>query len=499
MSAKNTHSTSLFDLVNSLSTNEKRYFKLFTANSSGDKNYQKLFNAIGQEKISDKKALKKRMSHTTMNVSYEKKYLQKILMRALRNFHEDSSSEIILHQTLTDIEILFNKQNYELCLALVKNAMPIAEENEHFTMLLQLLKWLRRIMIRRGQYDEVARQNKVITEKERFCLRMLENQLEYKDIQAQFLALLSQKGNARHTAEMEDFKKLIRNPILKDEKLALSHGAKLLFFDCWSWYYQHTLQVEKAYELCHRMVRYLESQPDKILLHPQSYMSALSSLANRCTNFGKYDEALTVIEKMEKMHEIRGLKIPKSLQTEILTFSVERRLMIYGFNREFKKGIEWFHKTKAEVDRNRKALRPTFLSMYNQLAALCFLHNGDYDNALKHLRIVLDEVDDKQRSDTFLYAHMLHIMTHFELKNYQLLPYLIKSVQRFGKSRNFIQQTVSLFLKMFSELYKKNDKKSVQAILALYYPKFEKLNKVNSESVIMGTIDLSYWMEQKMK
>src|ERR1043165_3205658 len=120
MSEKNTPNDSLFDLLNSLSTNEKRYFKLFTSNSSGDKNYQKLFNAIEQEKITDKKALKKRMGSTGMNVSYEKKYLQKILMRSLRNFHEDSSSEIILHQTLTDIEILFNKQQYDLCMALIK-------------------------------------------------------------------------------------------------------------------------------------------------------------------------------------------------------------------------------------------------------------------------------------------------------------------------------------------------------------------------------------------
>jgi tetratricopeptide (TPR) repeat protein len=384
-------------------------------------------------------------------------------------------------------------------MALIKAAMPVAEENEHFTMLLQLLKWLRRIMIRKGQYDEVAKQNASITAKEKYCLAMLDNQLEYKDIQAQFLALLSQKGNARHEAEMDDFKRLIKSPYLKDEKKALTYGARLLYFDCWSWYYQHTLQVQEAYLLCKRMVKYIEENPDKMILHPQAYMAGLSSLANRCTNIEKFDEALKVIEKMEHMHEIKGLKIPKSLQTEILTFSVERRLMIYGFDRQFKKGIEWYEKTKGDVERNKKALRPTFLSMYHQLAALCYVHNGDYDKALKHLRTVLDEVDDRQRSDTFLYSHMLHIITHFELKNYQLLPYLIKSVQRFAKSRNFIQQTVVQFLKMFGELSKHNSKKQMQEILRAYYPKFAELNKENSESVIIGTIDLQYWIEQKLK
>ncbi len=186
-------SNSLSDLIHTLSTNEKRYFKIFTANSSGDKNYRKLFNAIESEKISDKKELKKRMSHTTMNVSYEKKYLQKILMRALRNFHEDSSSEIMLHQTLIDIEILFNKQHYDLCLSLVKHAMQVGEENEQFALLIQLLKWQRKIMIRKGQYSEVGKQNKILVAKERDFLNKLLNVLEYKDVQAQFLTLLAQK------------------------------------------------------------------------------------------------------------------------------------------------------------------------------------------------------------------------------------------------------------------------------------------------------------------
>ncbi len=488
----------LSELVRSLSTNEKRYFKLFTANSSGDKNYQKLFRAIEHEGIVDKKELKERMSHTTMNVSYERAYLQKILMRSLRNFHEEASSEISLHHTLIDIEILFNKQHYDLCFALIKTAIALAEENEHFTMMLHLLKWQRRIMIRRGMYAEVARQNADLIKREREYLEKLDNLASYKDIQAQFLALLAQKGNARQQDEMHGFRQIIKSPYLKNESMALSHQARLLFYDCWSWYYQHTLQVHKAYETCKRMVKYLEDNPEKIKLHPQSYMAVLSSLANRCSNLNYYKEALTTIEKMERMHEIKGLKISKSLQTEILTFSVERRLMIYGFSRDFKRAIAWYEETKAEIEKNKKALRPTFQSMYHQLIALSYVHDGQFDEALKHLRIVLDEVDDKQRSDTFLYAHMLHIMTHYELKNHQLLPYLLKAMQRFAKSRNFKQESVAFFIKLFSELNKHRGKDEEKQIIKKHLPMVKKLNRMDSDGVILGTIDLRFWMEGKL-
>lgn len=489
----------LYDLIHSLSTNEKRYFKLFTADTLGDKNYQKLFTAIAAGKISDKKELKKSMGHTTMNVSYEKKYLQKILMRALRNFHEDSSSEIALHQILIDVEILFNKQHYDISFAIVKKSLALAEENEQYPLLLQLLKWYRKILIRKGLYTQVAEENEYISKKERDCLSRLENLNQYKNIQAQMLALIGRKGNARNEKEILEFKKIMKQPLLKKESLAVSYGAKILFFESWNWFYQHSFQIEKAYQNSIRTLTFIESHPEKIKLQPQTYMAALSGLVSRCINLNKYDEAIKVIEKLERMKEMPGIHIPKSLHTEILSFALERRLMIYGFNRDFKKGIDLYEKTKDEIDKHKKSIRQTFFSMYHELIGLCFVHTKQYEKALSHLRILMDDTEDKQRSDTFLYAHLLHIITHFELKNYQLLPYLTKSVQRFAKSRGFTQETVSLFLKMFNELAKKNSKKEIVQIVTSYRPKFKTLSKSNADDVIQGTIDLDYWMEGKIK
>lgn len=52
---------------------------------------------------------------------------------------------------------------------------------------------------------------------------------------------------------------------------------------------------------------------------------------------------------------------------------------------------------------------------------------------------------------------------------------------------------------MFTELSKKNSKKEVQEIVKTYLPKFKAINKINADSVIIGTIDLEFWMEEKMK
>ena len=105
----------LSDLVKSLSVNEKRYFALMQKEDSKSKNYIKLFDAVNQQ-VETKKIIAK-FSGTKMNVSYEKSYLIKILLKSLRNFHESSSIDTIIYQALFDIEILLDKKLYVFCLA----------------------------------------------------------------------------------------------------------------------------------------------------------------------------------------------------------------------------------------------------------------------------------------------------------------------------------------------------------------------------------------------
>jgi hypothetical protein len=55
-----------------------------------------------------------------MNVSYEKNYLKKMILRALRNFNEDLTDNLTALQTLIDLEILFNKKLYDRAYKLSK-------------------------------------------------------------------------------------------------------------------------------------------------------------------------------------------------------------------------------------------------------------------------------------------------------------------------------------------------------------------------------------------
>src|ERR1700679_355236 len=106
----------LLNLIQSLSANEKRYFALFSPGTTGSQNYRKLFKALETETSYNSGVIKEKLGPSCMNIAYEKSYLQKMLLRSLRNFYDESTDELTLLSALINIEVLFNKQQYALCI-----------------------------------------------------------------------------------------------------------------------------------------------------------------------------------------------------------------------------------------------------------------------------------------------------------------------------------------------------------------------------------------------
>ena len=136
-------STELHDLIKSLTKSEKRFFKLHSALQSGDKNYLRLFEAIDKQKVYDEEGLKQFFAKETFikHLPSEKNHLYKLILKALRAFHAESSVSGILKQEIKNIEILYSKALYTECNKLLHRAKRIARENERFYYWFELLNW----------------------------------------------------------------------------------------------------------------------------------------------------------------------------------------------------------------------------------------------------------------------------------------------------------------------------------------------------------------------
>jgi tetratricopeptide (TPR) repeat protein len=144
-------------------------------------------------------------------------------------------------------------------------------------------------------------------------------------------------------------------------------------------------------------------------------------------NYQKFNDTIQVFEKF-----IETPVIQQNRNNLIQTFIY---LNIARLNKHFMEGtfseglelVPYIEEKLAEyeiyMDRHR------VLVFYYKIASLYF-GSGDFDKSIDYLNKIINWKVDL-RTDLQCYARLLHLIAHYELGNFDLLEYLLKSVYRF--------------------------------------------------------------------
>ena len=487
-------------LINSLSVNEKRYFSLFSSVSPGEQNFKKLFKVLDGETAYDSKKTRQKLGHTRMNIAYEKGYLQKAILKSLRNYNEDATDEIALHATLIDIEILFNKQQYQLALNLIKKALRDAERKEKFAFQLQLIGWEKRCMIRMGEYEYFEKQFAQSLNREQELIALLENFSQYRTLQYYMLALVSRKGNVTRAGDRKKFDAIMKHPLMKSVALAKSFLAKLLYYEILINGYHHNIQLKEAYQTNKQVLQLFEQNPERIAQNPQAYYSFVSNYFNRALALDKMEQANVAIGKIEWLINTFSGSMPASQQTEMKVTLIERKLIYFIFTANYKMAADYAESLLPEVEKSKTGFRQAFYVIFYFYTSLSFFHLKNFEKALDYQRKIMDGFDDAVRMDFVFMTHILHFFTHFELKHYSMLPYLQKSIQRFMQTRRLGSKANHIILRFFAELIKATGDAQKTGATMLHFRKLLlPFKNDHSQNLVLETLDLLNWMEGKGK
>ena len=490
----------LTDLINSLSTNEKRYFTLFSSISPGEQNFKKLFKALDGEPGYDSKVINQKLGNTRMNIAYEKAYLQKMLLKSMRNYNEDGTTEISIHNSLIDIEVLFNKQQYDLALVFIKKAIRDAESKERFALLLQLMGWEKRCMMRLGRYVDLEKQYIKGGKKESEIIALLENASQYRALQYYVLSVVSLKGNVTRASDKKKLAAVIKHPLMKSADRAKSFYAKMIYYEILTNWYHHGFELKKAYTTTRKVLQLFEKNAKWIDQNPQAYFSFIGNYFNRALALDEMKEAKEAIDKIERLINTFETKLPVSQIKEMRATLIERKLIYFVFTFDYKKAAHLAESLIPEIEKPKAGYRQGFYVIFYFYASLSFFHLKNFEKALTYQRKIIDQFDDTVRMDFVLMTHVLHFLTHYELKHNSMLAYLLKSVQRFMLTRGLGNKANKTILEFFGELNKaSNNPQKTKDVIANYHAQLLPYKNDHSQNVVMETLDLLKWMEAKLK
>src|SRR6218665_922920 len=294
-------SDNLFKLIKSLSKSEKGYFKKY-ANfhvRNDQNNYTRIFDAIdAQSEYDEKRLVKKFAGERLVNqFAVAKNYLYEMVLESLEAYHKNSTTEI--RSILNRIEILVDKGLHSQAKKLLKKAKEMAITHEKLTYIPEIN--LMEQSIYRMQYNvgDLKDNSDNLIEEIEICAMKIKNMAEYESLKNRLYLQRIEMGVLRNEREIKSYDWVLKSPLLKNEKQALSVNAKILYYELYASYYNYIEDSEKCYEFSSKLIQLIGSNTEVIETNVNFPTHFLYRHSIQCYNMGKYHEALEYISKME--------------------------------------------------------------------------------------------------------------------------------------------------------------------------------------------------------
>ncbi len=490
----------LFRLIKSLSKAEKRYFKLFAGRNTvnGKKEYVALFDAIDQQKEYDEEKLALKFEGSTFDHSpaIAKNRLYETVLKSLHAFHAESSIGVELQRLLHYVEILFNKSLYDESRKILNKAHRIATKYEKHAFLLEITKWEKRMM----EKDSYSGQNiddvMSALHEDKLLIDKLKNYSDFWNIKSRLILLLNKRGKVRDTKEMENFKTVIDNILLNNEENALSYESRYLYFQIYSAYYFGTGDYENSYNYIRKHLELIEDHSEIFKEEPNKYFSALSNIIYLCAQLGKFNEIPKYLAKLKAISS-DNVKMTEDLAIKLFSSVYSAELSLYLQTGEFDKSIKLVDEIKSGLEKYEGKISKLREAYFRFSIAQVYFATGEYSKAIKWINLLLNDhsIDDSQ--DIHCIARIFNLIIHLEAGNDDLVPYTMRSTQRYLEKRNRIYRFESIFLSFLNKLLKANDSTEKRESFQALRKELVGISKDPFEKSVFEYFDFISWVEGK--
>ncbi|HSN60730.1 MAG TPA: hypothetical protein VLR49_07335, partial [Ferruginibacter sp.] len=428
----NRSTDALFQLINSLEKSEKRNFKLFVKrNSSSDelKSIQ-LFDAL--DKMNDYNEavlLKKNPSISKVQLSNLKAQLYKQILSSLRIIKDEVNIDLQLNELMAYARILYNKGLYLQSLKSLDKLKELAKANNQLTYLQQVLffeKNIEALYITRSMQN---RANQLTQESDAVNETLLKvNKLS--NLSLQLYSWYIQHGHARNAGDVKSINEYFEANLPPDVDDAKSFYEKLYLHQSYCWYAFIRLDFVQYYRQCQKWVDVFEQYPEMLPVETASYIKGMHNLMSAHFDLRNELKMAASIKKFEHFARTKAVKQNPNNRILVYQYLYTARLNYHFLQGSFDKGLRmvpFLEKMLKQYGQYLDAHR--VLVFYYKIASLYF-GSGNSSRAIDYLNRIINNKADL-RTDLQCYARLLHLIAHYELGNFDLLEYLIKSVYRF--------------------------------------------------------------------
>lgn len=493
----------LFELIKSLSKSEKRYFKLHVSrhSSGGNNNYTLLFDyldKIGQYSESEIIGYFKNEPFLN-NFSITKRRLYDQIITSLNGYHSTNSVDAQLYKMLQGATILYNKALYSQATKLLYSASKLAEKHERHSILLEIGQQQQRLVETKHYSSVKTEEVEELQNRSNIAIQQLQIQTELWFTKSKLFMELNTKGRTpddRYRNQLEEY----HNQINEQCRTAvLSVSNTYLYNHIEAAYYFAINDFDKSMIHLTNNIQLLENNLFLLEEFPNYYFGTLSNAVYVAEKINQPKQADALLGKIKTFPSRYNLPLSDDLTLKMFLSSSSIELSILTARGEFTTAQEIIPVVESGLK-----LHAGKIPLQKQLYfAYTFagIHIGlnDFSGGLKWINTILNTPNMDRNEEIVAYTHILNLIIHLELKNDQLLPYALKSTQRFLKTRNRLHTFEQIILQFISgfKSYKQLDQQEAWEKLYGELQKFHTTNEPEFQKM-KAYFDFETWAKSKL-
>ena len=232
---------------------------------------------------------------------------------------------------------------------------------------------------------------------------------------------------------------------------------------------------------------------------PALYMRGLAYTLTSAFNIKDKKVFETYIDIFEQFEKEYQAKLNPLSQTLLFMYISTARMNRHFLMETYDEGVKLVPKIQRRLKKYAPILDVHRTMVFQYKIAYLYMGNGDYNKALDSLNIIINLEAGHLREDLQSYARIMQVVSHYELGNMKLLPYLIKSNYRFLNKVKELNKMQKACLDFFNNIINKPDKSAEQKEFKSFCSELKKISKDPYEKRSFLYLDMLSWAERKMK
>lgn len=491
-----TPSTELFDLIRSLTKQEKRYYKMYTTLSGGKTNkYLLLFDAIDAQNEYDEQKLKKKFKDEAFVRQFHviKNYLYGLILKSLRNYHANSAEDKY-HSLLRDAQILYDKGLQKQSGKLLAKAKRTAEKDERFLQLLDIHRWEHLIIHQENNTDRLETYISEEVQEEMKLIERYQDLLRFQLLNDKYFIRYWRSGIARDKEQREAYNSLMDEPFYEDENAPLSVESRFYQLNAHYTRYFCTGQLQQAHDSIAKAAELLDAEdPDK-KRYLAKYISALNNLYIVQKELAKPDEALKTLRQL------------RNVPVDSLTHKAEHFMRSYILELDLQISTGRFTDALEDIGTIEEDY-DSFKKHIDKQSRLAFFYNfsyvyfgaGRFHRALIWNNLLLNDRDLSIREDIHCFGRILNLIIHYEIGNDDLLEYAVRSTYRFLYKRKRLFKVEGVILEFLKKYPNWVDREQIIEGFSELHKKLLVFQHDDFEKHAFEYFDFISWLESKIQ